>query len=141
MVFALIMYALDVILPIADFDFFGRNYLIGALLVLALLIGLIAFFQFRRSRTTIDPRNPEKASKLVSSGIYGYSRNPMYLALLVMLLAWGLHLGNAFNILVAAGFVSYMTRFQIIPEERALASIFGNDYLTYKAKVPRWILI
>ena len=82
--------------------------------------------------------NPSKATSLVTGGIYNYSRNPMYLALLLILLAWGLWLGNAFNILLAAGFVGYMNKFQIIPEETALASKFGKTYHQYCILVRRW---
>jgi protein-S-isoprenylcysteine O-methyltransferase Ste14 len=71
-------------------------------------------------------------------GIYGYSRNPMYLAMLLCLLAWGLWLGNVFNTLVAAFFVSYMNRFQIVPEERALTRVFGREYQLYCSQVRRW---
>ena len=94
-VFALLMYLLSIFLPVGYFDFFGRKYLMLALLVIAGCIGLIALFQFFKSKTTVDPTNPSKASKLVSSGVYQYSRNPMYLGMLLLLLAWGLWLGNA----------------------------------------------
>ena len=63
----------------------------------------------------------------------------MYLALLLFLLAFSLWLGNAFNILLAAGFVSYMNRFQISPEERALAASFGEPYKAYLKQVRRWL--
>jgi protein-S-isoprenylcysteine O-methyltransferase Ste14 len=62
----------------------------------------------------------------------------MYLALLLILLAWGLWLGNAFNTLLAAGFVGYMNRFQIIPEEEALTAMFGKRYQQYCKQVRRW---
>ncbi|NNE78150.1 MAG: isoprenylcysteine carboxylmethyltransferase family protein, partial [Pricia sp.] len=93
---------------------------------------------FARLRTTINPTQPSKANKLVDGGIYAYSRNPMYLALLLILLAWGIWLGNAFNTLLAAGFVAYMNRFQIVPEEQALLDIFGKAYRKYCINVRRW---
>lgn len=62
----------------------------------------------------------------------------MYLALLLVLVAWGLWLGNAFNTIVAAGFVSYMNVFQIIPEEKILHQVFGKEYQQYCVFVRRW---
>lgn len=138
LIFGLLMYLLAAFLPVGYFDFFGRKYLTITLLAIAGCIGAIALFQFFKSKTTVDPSNPTKTSKLVSSGIYQYSRNPMYLGLLLILLAWGLWLGNAFNVLLAAGFVAYMNKFQIIPEEDSLSSLFGKEYTQYCTLVRRW---
>jgi len=136
--FAIAMYFLDKFLPFGDFDFFGKIYLKSFLLFLAVLVSSISLGQFFKSKTTADPTKPKKASKLVTKGIYAYTRNPMYLGMLLLLLGLGLHLGNAFNILLAAGFVAYMNRFQIIPEEHALLSIFGKEYQQYCTMVRRW---
>ncbi len=138
LIFGSLMYLLAEFLPVGYFDFFGRRYLIKALLILAVVISCVALIQFFLVKTSIDPKNPSKASSLVSNGIYKYSRNPMYLGLLLILLAWALWLGNAFNVLLAAGFVSYMNAFQIQPEESTLASLFGKEYKNYCIKVRRW---
>lgn len=138
LIFGGFMYLLCVYLPVGYFDFFGRFLLIKIFIVSAILIALIAMFQFYRSRTTIDPRDPSKVTRLVTKGVYNYSRNPMYLALLLLLLAWGLWLGNAFNTIIAAGFVAYMNRFQIMPEEKALRDRFGKAYDQYAIRVRRW---
>ncbi|WP_273567227.1 methyltransferase family protein [Maribacter halichondriae] len=132
------MYVLDRFLPFGDFDFFGRIYLKGFLLISAVVVSVIPLLQFFKSKTTADPTKPDKASSLVTGGIYAFTRNPMYLAMLLLLLAWGLNLGNAFNVLLAAGFVGYMNRFQIVPEEQALLQIFGKEYQQYLVKVRRW---
>lgn len=132
------MYLLATYLPVGYFDFFGRDYLMYLLLFLALLIGAVSLFQFFGSKTSIDPRNPSKVSTLITGGLYQYSRNPMYLALLLLLLSWGLYLGNAFNTLLAAGFVYYMNTFQIIPEEEVLTIMFGKEYQKYCVIVRRW---
>jgi protein-S-isoprenylcysteine O-methyltransferase Ste14 len=137
-IFGLFMYLLATYLPVGYFDFFGRNYLVYLLLFLALLIGIVSLFQFFRSKTSIDPYAPSKVSTLVTSGLYHYSRNPMYLALLLLLLGWGLYLGNAFNTILAAGFVYYMNAFQIIPEEEVLRDKFGKEYQKYCVMVRRW---
>lgn len=135
---ALIMYGLAVVLPVGYFDFFGRMYLMGLLLFMGLILGLTGLVQFYMVKTSIDPIKPEKATQLVTRGVYSFTRNPMYLALLLVLLAWGLWLGNAFNTIVAAGFVMYMNKFQIIPEEMALAKLFGKEYAQYCVRVRRW---
>lgn len=132
------MYLLATYLPVGYFDFFGRFVLMKALLILAAGIGVISLIQFFRARTTIDPRKPAKAGTLVTGGVFKYSRNPMYLALLLILLAWGLWLGNAFNTVLAAAFVAYMNKFQILPEEEALRKRFGRPYEQYLIRVRRW---
>ena len=137
-VFALLMYLLAKFLPFGEFDFFGRRYLILILLTLSVAIGLIAIGHFFKAKTTIDPRKPDKSSKLVTKGIFAYTRNPMYLAILLVLLAFGLILGNAFNTLLAVGFMVYMNRFQIAPEESALLQKFGKEYRQYFVRVRRW---
>lgn len=137
-IFGALMYILDLLLPVGEFDFFGRLWLIRVLLGLAILIGGVSLFQFFKAKTTIDPLSPAKSSRLVTNGLYKISRNPMYLALLLLLLAFGLWLGNVFNTLLAAGFVSYMNAFQIIPEEEALVKLFGKEYQQYCIQVRRW---
>lgn len=138
MIFGLLMYLLAEYLPFGYFDFTGRFYLMIALCVAALLVAGTALVQFFKAKTTVSPTHPDKAKKLVENGIYAYTRNPMYLALLMLLLAWGVWLSNAFNTLLAAGFVAYMNHFQIIPEERTLLEIFGKEYKQYCLLVRRW---
>lgn len=94
---------------------------------------------FRRARTTVNPTKPEKASSLVDTGIYRFTRNPMYLGLSFILVAWAVFLASAWALLGIAGFVLYMNRFQIAPEERALSALFGSEYASYKASVRRWL--
>lgn len=137
-IFSGIMFALAKFLPFGDFDFFGRKYLIFFLIGLAIIIGIVSLAQFIVSKTTMDPLHPSKTGLLVTNGVYRFTRNPMYLALLLALAAWGLWLGNAFNVLVLAGFVRYMNKFQIIPEEEVLLSKFAKEYSRYTTKVRRW---
>ena len=137
-VFATLMYVCARWLPVGDFDFLGRGWLQWVLLALAFLTGLLAVFKFVREGTSLNPHHPEYSQKLVTGGVYNYSRNPMYLSLLLLLLSWGLYLGNAFNTLLAALFVAYMNRFQIGPEERILESRFGAAFRRYCTLVRRW---
>ncbi|WP_299799979.1 isoprenylcysteine carboxylmethyltransferase family protein [uncultured Maribacter sp.] len=136
--FGLMMYLLAEFLPIGYFDFYGRMLLVKIFVGIGIIIGVLALFQFKRASTTIDPTKPDKASNLVVGGIFKFSRNPMYLALLLVLLALGVFLGNAFNTLIAAGFVGYMNRFQIIPEERILLEKFGRSFKDYCILTRRW---
>lgn len=136
--FGLLMYGLARVLPIGHFEFFGRLYLVKGLLILAIAVIGIALVQFFKNKTTTNPIALENTSKLVTNGIYAFSRNPMYLGFLLVVLAWGLWLENAFNILIAAGYVSYMNKFQIIPEEKMLTKIFKKKYQHYCVQVRRW---
>ncbi len=104
--------------------------------VLAVALGMVAF---RRAKTTINPVNIEAASSVVTSGIYRYTRNPMYVGLTLALVGWALHLWLRFVLVGPVLFVLYITRFQIIPEERVLRSKFGEEYRKYQERVRRWI--
>lgn len=91
------------------------------------------------NKTTINPHKPQKTSRLVTGGIYGYTRNPMYVGILLVLAAWALYLSHIIPLLFLPGFVFYMNRFQVIPEEEALEQHFGEQYLQYKHAVRRWL--
>lgn len=138
LIFGGLMYVLDRFLPVGEFDFFGRQELAMILSGLGVLVILISVIQFFIKKTTVDPLNPKKTSKLVTNGVYNYTRNPMYLGMLLFLLAFGLKLGNAFNTLMAAGFVSYINHFQIKPEEEMLMELFGQEYSIYCKLTRRW---
>ncbi len=94
---------------------------------------------FRQAKTTVNPLKPEKASSLVSSGIYRVSRNPMYVGFALFLLAWAVYLASLWALAGVAGFVLYINRFQIVPEERALKSLFGDEFEDYRMRVKRWL--
>lgn len=117
---------------------------IRVVLAVALCAAGVAFAgagvqSFKRERTTLDPTRPANASSLVSTGVFRVTRNPMYLGLLLVLMAWTVLLSSAWGLLGAAGFVLYMNHFQIKPEERALEKRFRDDYTTYAARVRRWL--
>jgi protein-S-isoprenylcysteine O-methyltransferase Ste14 len=94
---------------------------------------------FRRAGTTVNPMDPGKASRLVTGGPFRISRNPMYLGLLLMLIGWALWLGSASPWFIPPLFVVAVTVLQIVPEEHALAKIFGEQYTVYQNKVARWL--
>ena len=103
------------------------------------LIEVAALVTLWRSRTTINPVHPERARRLVTGGIYRVSRNPMYLSLLLLLAAYALRLDAWAAWLGPLGFWAYVTRFQILPEERVLADKFGPDYRRYRERTRRWL--
>jgi len=100
------------------------------------LLGLLAFFG---SRTTINPMRPDQASALVTGGIYRLTRNPMYVGMTCLLSAWAVQLAALPAWLGPLAFVLYITRFQILPEERALAARFGAEFTDYASRVRRWL--
>src|SRR5262245_7917158 len=103
------------------------------------VIGIAAMVWFRRAKTTMSPIKPGAASVLVTGGVFRFTRNPMYLSLLLYLLAWGLYLSNWLALLFLPPFVLYINRFQIAPEERTLSSLFGPEYAAYAGRVRRWL--
>ncbi|MGY0195254.1 methyltransferase family protein [Leptothrix sp. BB-4] len=110
-----------------------------ALSQLSALIAVAALVTLWRSRTTINPVHPERARRLVTGGIYRVSRNPMYLSLLLLLSAYALRIDAWAAWLGPLGFWAYVTRFQILPEERVLADKFGPDYRRYRERTRRWL--
>jgi protein-S-isoprenylcysteine O-methyltransferase Ste14 len=94
---------------------------------------------FRRAKTTVNPTAPENATALVRTGIYGVTRNPMYLGMLIALAGWSIFLASGLAFLGMPTFALYLGRFQIAPEERMLEKLFGEDYSVYKSKVRRWL--
>jgi protein-S-isoprenylcysteine O-methyltransferase Ste14 len=125
--------------PALGFDFQGRTLLAVLLAVTAVAVGLAGVLEFRRARTTVNPLQPGRASSLVTGGIYRRTRNPMYVAVATLLLAWALWLGNALAPLGAVLFVAWMDRLQIPPEERALGALFGAEFERYRREVRRWL--
>ncbi len=120
----------------------GSVWVTGAALALAALGGGVALagvLAFRRARTTVNPLAPQRASALVTSGIYRVTRNPMYLGMLIVLAGWAVWLGNAAAWLGLPLSVALLTVLQIRPEERILAERFGEDFKRYAARVRRWI--
>lgn len=110
-----------------------------ALIVLGVGIGAISIRSFLIAGTTPNPTRPKNATQLVTSGVYALSRNPMYVGDTVMLAGIAVWIGSILNLVLIAAFVWYIDRFQIAAEERALAEVFGDRYVTYRGKVRRWL--
>jgi protein-S-isoprenylcysteine O-methyltransferase Ste14 len=100
---------------------------------------LAGFLAFLRAKTTVNPLTPEATTAMVTSGIYRFSRNPMYFGFLVVLTGWAMYLSNLLAFAFLPLFVLYINRFQIVPEERALCAKFSHVFTAYKCSVRRWL--
>ena len=103
------------------------------------IIILISFQRFKKEKTTINPINIEKASSLVTGGIFKYSRNPMYLGMLLILISIAISFNFYGGMLIVGLFIYFITYFQILPEEKAMLKLFGDDFINYKNKTRRWL--
>ena len=107
--------------------------------LIGMLILINPIFKFIKSKTTIDPIKFKKVNKLITSGIYKYSRNPMYLGLLMIIISTSIFYLNIFSITTPFFFYFWINRFQIKREEIFLTEKFGKEYLLYMTKTRRWI--
>ena len=114
--------------------------LLGYITIVAgLIIIFVAAKQFKAANTTINPTKPETASVLVSNGVFSYSRNPMYLGMLIIIIGFSI-IHNLIAIIVFMPlWIIYMINFQIIPEEEAMKILFKEEFLNYSKKTRRWI--
>ena len=102
-------------------------------------VAIAGVIEFRRACTTLDPTKPDKACRVVSSGIFARTRNPMYLGLALLLLGLCFWLADLTDFLMLAVFVRYLARYQIEPEERLLLQKFGAEFESYTQQVGRWL--
>lgn len=136
---AALLLGIDYLLPQWRFASFGLQILAALFVIAGLMVELISVSLFFKSKTTVNPLKPEKSQALVTSGLYRFSRNPMYLGMLLMLTGLTLWLGNPIGVLPLIIFVAYITTFQIKPEEAVLQRIFGTAYSHYQDSVRRWL--
>jgi protein-S-isoprenylcysteine O-methyltransferase Ste14 len=111
----------------------------GLLVAAGLEFDLLGLLAFRASRTTVNPMRPQRASALVTSGVYRITRNPMYVGMCCLLSGWAIYLSALLPFAGPVIFVLYITRFQIQPEERVLGQLFGEQYAQYTTRVRRWL--
>lgn len=136
---ALAMWLIARSVPEMTIPFARRVQVTAALAIIGVVTVVIGALQFHQARTTLTPLNPGAASALVVSGIYRYTRNPMYLGMAIVLLSWAIYLSHPLAMLGVAAFVAYIHRFQIIPEEKALRALFPGSFEAYARRVRRWI--
>jgi protein-S-isoprenylcysteine O-methyltransferase Ste14 len=109
----------------------------GAFMAVSLAIGFISYLKMKNSGTNIDVRKP--ATKVLKDGIYAYSRNPMYVGLILFLIAASILLDNLWILIFTPVFIAIMWKGVIEKEERYLEEKFGDEYTDYKSRVRRWI--
>lgn len=120
-------------------SFPGQGFVAAALFGLGLAVAASGIVAFGRAHTTVSPTRPERASQLVTGGVYRFTRNPMYLGMALWLAAWAVLLGSFLSFVFVPVFVLYLNRFQIAPEEGVLSEKFGETYRAYQKKVRRWL--
>lgn len=126
-------------LPFMSFQFAEQYLLANAFALCGLFILIFTVLRYLRHRTTIQPNKLDKMSSLVIDGLNRYSRNPMYVAMLLLILSAGLYFGTFLVLIAAPVFVIIINKMQIEPEEIALEAMFGSEYLDYKKRVRRWM--
>jgi protein-S-isoprenylcysteine O-methyltransferase Ste14 len=133
------MWGLSRVLPRADLAGDYRLLIAIGIAVLGLSAMAAGVLAFRKARTTVSPIRPDTASTIVSTGIFGVTRNPMYLGMTLILIGWAVALSAPWLFIGPVAFALYITRFQITPEERVLSAKFGPAYETYRKQVRRWL--
>jgi len=105
------------------------------------LIGLVLFgasaFELRRNGTTMEHK--DETTALVTGGPYRISRNPIYVALVLFLVAIAVHSGSAWFLMLTFGFWAAVQWLTVAKEEAYLEQEFGEDYLRYKSTVRPWL--
>ena len=137
--FGAVMLGLSSVAPALTLPLVHGTAIASALVLFGACVALAGVIAFRASHTTVNPITPEKSSAVVSTGIYRFTRNPMYLGFALVLAGWATYLSNAASLLVLPAFVAYMNKFQVIPEERVLLAKFGTQFSEYMETVRRWI--
>ena len=122
-----------------QFFSYNNNIISLILLILGLVVFISAVKSFNTQKTTINPLEPRKASSLVVSGIFRFSRNPMYLGMLTILLSISFKFNLIGGMIVCLFFYTFITKFQIFPEEEAMNDLFGDEFISYSKKTRRWI--
>jgi len=113
------------------------RYIGLALTFAGFLLGMGAFVEFRKGRTTLDPHGSSR--QVVTSGIYRFTRNPIYLGFLLMVIGLPLNSGLYWGIILAPFYVLMMNRLVIRHEEAYLERKFGKTYMDYTSRVRRWL--
>lgn len=126
-------------LPFGQFAFALQRPLAVLVALAGLTLMAVAAWTMFRARTTVNPLRPERATRLVTHGVFARSRNPIYLGDALILAALALAFGNWLAFLLLPLFVVFIDRLQIAPEERALERLFGDEYRAYCARVRRWL--
>ncbi|MDC3113249.1 isoprenylcysteine carboxylmethyltransferase family protein [Gammaproteobacteria bacterium] len=122
-----------------EFSFSILNSLSTISFVLGITVFASAVSSFKRQNTTVNPISIEKASSLVVNGVFKYSRNPMYLGMLFILLGLTFKFNLIGGLLFTSLFMIFISIFQIKPEEAAMEKLFDQEWRDYIKNVRRWL--
>ncbi len=134
-----LMWLLNQFFPIMQLIDSPWNKIGMVIIVLTISLDLSSIYLFLKKHTTANPMKPQNTSRLVVEGLYKYTRNPMYVGLLIILFGYAIWLGSFSPFLLLPLFYLVITEMQIKPEERILEQKFGQSYLDYKNRVRRWL--
>ena len=137
--FMFVMFVIDSLEIFPSFEFRHQSIVSFTIFGLGFLVISIGGYTFRKVNTTVNPMTPDLTSYLVRNGIYGVSRNPMYIGFFSWLVACGLFVGNVANIFLFPLYVILVNKLYIIPEEEALRNLFGKEFEKYEDEVNRWL--
>ncbi len=114
-------------------------YWIGGSIVVAAIpgLGLYSVVLLRRTGQSENPWKP--TTEIVDRGPFGFTRNPMYLQMVLGCIGFAIILANVWILLLTPVCAWVLHRFAILPEEAYLESKFGETYLSYKRRVRRWL--
>ncbi|HEY8033555.1 MAG TPA: isoprenylcysteine carboxylmethyltransferase family protein [Methylocella sp.] len=130
-------FGLDMMWPVAFLPA-GWGLPLGLIVIfIAVNIKLFAVREMVRVKTHLDIRKP--ATDIATSGIYGVSRNPLYIGMILLNIGIGCIVNSVWIFLLSAGLAAALQKGVVEPEESYLEQKFGDKYLRYKAKVRRWI--
>ena len=136
---AILMWLVAMFTTFARIEIPSRTLIGAVLFATGVLIDLVGLLQFRRAGTTFNPIKVDTTSRLVTTGLYRLSRNPMYVGQLLIVVAWAVYLQNVLSMFLVPVFILWIELFQIVPEERVLETKFGETFRRYARDVRRWI--
>jgi protein-S-isoprenylcysteine O-methyltransferase Ste14 len=139
LVVAWLMWVLAREVGLQNYEVPYKSMICAVLVMLGLIVDFSALWLFAKAKTTVNPISPSKATSLVTTGVYRYTRNPMYMGNFIFLLAWLIWMGSAYGVIGLILYVVYMNQFQIKPEESVLLNLFGKQYSQFCSQVRRWI--
>jgi len=139
LIFAVLMWFLRAITPFLSITLIFHLVLGIMIVLLGFSVEVAAILSLSKAKTTADPTHPKNASSLVTTGMYRFTRNPIYLGDFLILIGWAVYLSNLAALVVTPLFILYINRFQIRPEETAMLELFGDQFAEFKSRVRRWI--
>ena len=133
------MWAVGRVTPVLEVPLSLRIVVALVFVVAGVAVAALGVVAFSKARTTVNPLKPDSASSIVVSGVYRLTRNPMYLGFASVLVGWAIFLAAPAALLGPVIFIAFITRFQIVPEERVLNAKFGREFADYTTRARRWL--